>query len=138
MDLRENTCLSASIEIERKRQKSVINRQPEYGIHHKLCLLHKSINNGVPVKVGYRRAKKNSLVPHGRLGSGIILFFQSIWQHQALSGPEMARLLYNFASNLNPRFFSVIQISMTVFDFSPDLCKTIIEIIEKSKMLQIL
>ena len=33
MDLKENSCLSASIEIGRKRQKSVINCQPEYGIH---------------------------------------------------------------------------------------------------------
>ena len=33
MDLKENTCLSASIEIGWKRQKSVINCQPEYGIH---------------------------------------------------------------------------------------------------------
>ena len=34
MDLKENTCLSALIEIGWKRQKSVINCQPEYGIHH--------------------------------------------------------------------------------------------------------
>ena len=36
MDLKENTCLSASIEIGWKRQKSVINCQPEYGIHLQL------------------------------------------------------------------------------------------------------